>query len=101
MVEEGNLQSAFERLQRAQDRLDEAIRNGASPEEIDQLMKEMQQALNEYMRELAEEAQRNPGRPAATRPDAGPDDVGRPAAGQMLDELQRLMEEGAPPKLPS
>ncbi|MFN4192513.1 MAG: DUF4175 domain-containing protein, partial [Tabrizicola sp.] len=52
MVETGNLQSAFERLQRAQDRLDEAIRNGASPEEIDQLMKEMQQALNEYMREL-------------------------------------------------
>jgi arsenate reductase-like glutaredoxin family protein len=44
-----------------QDRLDEAIKNGASQEEIDQLMKEMQQALNEYMRELAEEAQRNPG----------------------------------------
>jgi hypothetical protein len=51
-------------------------------------MKEMQQALNEYMRELAEEAQRNPGdqqrktacracrcrRPIAT-------DAGRAAAG--------------------
>ena len=61
MVEEGNLQSALDRLKRAEDRLQEAIKNGASQEEIDQLMKEMQQALNEYMRELSEEAQRNPG----------------------------------------
>jgi uncharacterized protein (TIGR02302 family) len=93
MVEEGDLHSAFERLQRAQDRLDEAIRNGASPEEIDQLMKEMQQALNEYMRELAEEAQRNPGdREQAQGME------GRRMSGdqlqEMLDELQRLMEEG-------
>ncbi|WP_136646348.1 TIGR02302 family protein [Tabrizicola sp. YIM 78059] len=92
MVEEGNLQDAFERLQRAQDRLDEAIRNGASPEEIDQLMREMQQALNEYMRELAEEAQRNPDQQQQGMMQ------GQMMSGdqlqQMLDELQRLMEEG-------
>lgn len=92
MVEDGNLMDALERLQRAQDRLDEAIRNGASPEEIDQLMREMQQALNEYMRELAEEAQRNP--------DSQQQGMmqGQMMSGdqlqQMLDELQRLMEEG-------
>jgi uncharacterized protein (TIGR02302 family) len=92
MVEEGNLQDAFERLQRAQDRLDEAIRNGASPEEIDQLMKEMQQALNEYMRELAEESQRNPDGEQQGQMQ------GQMMSGdqlqEMLDELQRLMEEG-------
>lgn len=93
MVEEGNLQSAFERLQRAQDRLDEAIRNGASPEEIDQLMKEMQQALNEYMRELAEEAQRNPGDQQQSDQMQGQMMSGDQLQ-QMLDELQRLMEEG-------
>jgi hypothetical protein len=52
--------SAMDRLQRAQDRLEEAIRNGASPEEIDQLMKDMQQAMRDYTQELGEEAQRNP-----------------------------------------
>ncbi len=92
MVEEGNLQSALDRLQRAQDRLDEAIKNGASPGEIDQLMKEMQQALNDYMRELAEEAQRNPDEQQQGQMQ------GQMMSGdqlqEMLDELQRLMEEG-------
>lgn len=93
MVEEGNLQDAFERLQRAQDRLDEAIRNGASPEEIDELMREMQQALNEYMRELAEEAQRNPGDQQQQGQMQGQMMSGDQLQ-EMLDELQRLMEEG-------
>ena len=92
LIEEGDLQSAFDRLQRAQDRLDEAIRNGASQEEIDQLMQDMRQALNEYMRQLAQEAQRNPQSQSAQNMD------GMQMSGdqlkQMLDELQRLMQEG-------
>ncbi len=91
MFEEGDLGSAMERLQRAQDRLEEAIRNGASPEEIDQLMKELQQAMKEYTRELGEQAQRDPnGQPQ--------DGEGREITGdqlqQMLDEIERLMKEG-------
>jgi uncharacterized protein (TIGR02302 family) len=93
MVEEGNLQSALDRLQRAQDRLQEAIENGASQEEIDQLMREMQQALNEYMRELAEEAQRNPGDQQQSEMMQGQMMSGDQLQ-EMLDELQRLMEEG-------
>lgn len=93
MVEEGNLQDAFERLQRAQDRLDEAIKNGASPEEIDQLMKEMQQALNDYMRELAEEAQRNPGDQQQSQMMQGQMMSGDQLQ-EMLDKLQELMEQG-------
>lgn len=93
MVEEGNLQSALDRLQRAQDRLQEAIENGASPEEIDQLMQEMQQALNEYMRELAEEAQRNPGDQQQQQMMQGQMMSGDQLQ-EMLDRLQQLMEEG-------
>ncbi len=93
MVEEGNLHSALERLQRAQDRLDEAIKNGASPEEIEQLMREMQQALNEYTRELAEEAQRNPGDQQQSEMMQG-QMMSADQLQQMMDELQRLMEEG-------
>lgn len=93
MVEEGNLNSALERLQRAQDRLDEAIKNGASPEEIEQLMREMQQALNEYTRELAEEAQRNPGDQQQQGAMQG-QMMSADQLQQMMDELQRLMEQG-------
>ena len=93
MVEEGNLHSAMERLQRAQDRLDEAIKNGASPEEIDQLMKEMQQALKEYTRELAEEAQRNPGDQQQSEMMQG-QMMSADQLQEMMDELQRLMKEG-------
>ena len=93
MVEEGNLQSALERLQRAQDRLQEAIENGASPEEVDQLMKEMQQALNEYMRELAEESQRNPGDQQQQQMMQGQMMSGDQLQ-EMLDRLQELMEQG-------
>jgi uncharacterized protein (TIGR02302 family) len=93
MVEEGNLQDALDRLQRAQDRLQEAIENGASPEEIDQLMKEMQQALNEYMRELAEESQRNPGDQQQSEMMQGQMMSGDQLQ-EMLDRLQQLMEEG-------
>jgi uncharacterized protein (TIGR02302 family) len=93
MVEEGNLQDALDRLQRAQDRLQEAIENGASPEEIDQLMKEMQQALNEYMRELAEESQRNPGDQQQQEMMQGQTMSGDQLQ-EMLDKLQELMEQG-------
>jgi uncharacterized protein (TIGR02302 family) len=92
MVEEGDLASAMERLRRAQDRLDEAIRNGAEQGEIDELMQELREALNDYMRELAEEAERNPDSQLSQNM------PGMQMSGdqlqEMLDELQRLMEEG-------
>ena len=92
MVEEGDLASARDRLRRAQDRLDEAIRNGASPEEIQELMDEMRQALNDLMREMAEEAERNGERPQ--QQDGPTIEMSQDQLQQMLDELQRLMEEG-------
>ena len=92
LVEEGDLASAQERLRRAQDRLDEAIKNGASPEEIDQLMKEMREALNDYMNQLAEENQRNGEEETSQN---GPSiEMSQDQLQQMLDKLQQLMEEG-------
>ncbi len=92
MVEEGDLASALERLRRAQDKLDEAIRNGASPEEVDRLMKDMREALNDYMRQLAEEQQRNPDSQALQgQPSL---EMSQDQLQQMLDELQKLIEEG-------
>ncbi|MDQ2066360.1 DUF4175 domain-containing protein [Xinfangfangia sp. CPCC 101601] len=90
MFEEGDLASAMERLQRAQDRLEEAIRNGASPEEIEQLMKELQQAMKDYTRELGEQAQRDP----SAQGQGESREITGDQLQQMLDEIERLMKEG-------
>lgn len=91
LVEEGDLASALERLRRAQDRLDEAIRKGASPEETQQLMDEMRQALNDYMKQLGEQADPN----AQTSQNDGPTiEMSQDQLQQMLDKLQQLMNEG-------
>ncbi|RUS58783.1 TIGR02302 family protein [Pseudorhodobacter sp. E13] len=92
LIEEGDLENARERLKRAQDRLDEAIRNGADPAEIDQLMQELRQAMNDYMRQLAEEAQRNPDSQAATEQESM--EITGDQLQEMLEELQKLLEEG-------
>lgn len=92
LIEEGSLDSARARMERAQDQLNEAIRNGASKEEIDRLMQEMREALDDYMRQLAQEAEKNPdGQLSQDMP--GMQMTGNQLQ-QMLDELQRLMEEG-------
>ncbi|NPD14248.1 DUF4175 domain-containing protein [Xinfangfangia sp. D13-10-4-6] len=99
MFEEGDLNNAFERLQRAQDRLEEAMRNGASPEEINDLMKEMQQAMREYLKELRAQDQANGNQDGKD----GQDGQGGQGGGRtitddqlqkLLDEIERLMKEG-------
>ena len=92
LVEEGDLASALERLRRAQDRLDQAIRNGADPDEVEQLMDEMRQALNDYMKQLAEEAQRNPDQQTSENQPGV--EMSQDQLQQMLDELQKMIDEG-------
>lgn len=92
LVEEGDLASARERLARAQDRLDEAIRNGADPAEIAELMDELREAMDDYLRQLAEEAQRNPD--SQMSENAERMEITGDQLQQMMDEIQRLMEEG-------
>ena len=92
LVEEGDLASARERLDRAQERLNEAIRNGADPSEIQELMDELRAATEDYMRLLAQEMERNPDGAEA---DAGEQmEVTGDQIQEMMDEIQRLMEEG-------
>ena len=92
LVEEGDLASALERLRRAQDRLDQAIKNGADPAEVQQLMNDMRQALNDYMKQLAEEAQKNPDQ--QTSENQPSNTITQDQLQQMLDELQKMIDEG-------
>ncbi|GAB4389861.1 TIGR02302 family protein [Albidovulum sp.] len=93
LIEDGGLADALERMRQAQERLSEAIRNGASPEEIQKLMDDLRQATDDYIRQLAENMQRR----GADEPNRQAEN-GQTLTGdqlqQMMDEIQRLMEEG-------
>ena len=94
-IEDGDLASAAEALARAQEKLAEAIRNGASQEDIQRLMNELRQAQRDYMEEFAE---RNPPQPGEQQQSSeGQDDrdmVTQDQLSEMMDRLQQLMEEG-------
>ena len=94
-LEEGVLADALERMRRAQERLSEAMKNGASDEEIAELMDELRRATDEYMRQLqrqqAEEGdndEQQQGQQGETM-QMTQDDLQR-----MMDRIQELMEQG-------
>lgn len=92
LLEDGGLADALEAMRQAQERLSEAIRNGASPDEIAKLMEELKEATDNYLRMLAERA------PEEEGPQFGRQQESQTITGdqiqQMMDEIQRLMEEG-------
>ena len=92
-IEFGNLADAKARLERAQDRLSEAIKSGASDEEIAGLMEEMRRAMEDYMRQLAQQQ----GQDGQQNRQAGNQQM-QQLSGQdlqdMLDRLQELMQQG-------
>ncbi|MBD3679053.1 MAG: DUF4175 domain-containing protein [Rhodobacteraceae bacterium] len=91
LIEDGRLSDALERLRRAQERLADAIRNGATDEEIAELMQEMREAMQDYMRQLAEQAQQDGQQQAENQ--QGQEITGDQLE-QMLQRLQELMEQG-------
>jgi uncharacterized protein (TIGR02302 family) len=90
LLEEGELADARERLRRAQKMLDEAVRNGADPAEIAELMDELREAMRDYMRQLAEQP-RERGEPPM---DGESTEITQDQIQELLDRIQELMEEG-------
>ena len=91
-VEDGDLDQAAEKLARAQDKLAEAIKNGATREEIARLVEELRQTQREYFKEFVE---RNPlAEEAESLPNADGKAVSEDQLQEMMDRLQQLMEEG-------
>ena len=91
LLEDGRLTDALERLQRAQDRLSDAMKDGATSEEIAELMQELSEAMQQYMEQLAQEEQSGEEQQQAQ---GESQDISEDQLQQMLDEIQRLMEEG-------
>lgn len=91
-LEDGGLADALARMKQAQEKLSEAIRNGASPDEIQRLMDELRAATDAYTQMLAEQGERDPSERFGQKQE------GQRITGdqiqQMMDEIQRLMNEG-------
>jgi len=92
-MEDGDLSLAERRLRDAQNALAEALENGASDEEISQLMDELRQAMQEYLRELARQ---NPNGQNGENQQAMPENLLRQRdLDNMLDQIENLARSGA------
>lgn len=91
VIEEGDLSDALEQLRRAQDRLSEAMRQGASDDEIAQLMDELREAMDDYMQQLAENAE-----PGEDQPDQSGEtmEMTQNDLDEMLRRIEELMQQG-------
>lgn len=95
-LEDGQLGAAEERLRTAQENLEEALERGADQEELDQLMAELQQAMQEYFEELAKAMQDagEPQRAESPTPDQNSESVSSEDLMEMLQQAQELMQTG-------
>ncbi len=94
-LEDGTLADARERLRRAQERLSEAMRNGASDAEIAALMQELRDATDDYVQMLADNMQ--PGQDQTDTPQSAQQNNMEVTADEiqaLMDRIQQLMEEG-------
>ncbi|RIK87808.1 MAG: TIGR02302 family protein [Hyphomicrobiales bacterium] len=92
-IEGGAFADARQRLQQAQDALQKALEEGASDEELERLMAELREAMQDFLRELAEQAARDPNMAMDMPSDMQqmrPGDLER-----MLDQLENLARSGA------
>lgn len=96
LIEDGDLEDARERMQRAQERLTEAMKNGASNEEIAQLMQELRDATQDYMRQLSREAaeEGQMGEELSAEQMENAMRLSQDDLQQMMDRIQELMEQG-------
>jgi uncharacterized protein (TIGR02302 family) len=96
-LEEGDLQDALERLQRAQDRLAEAMKNGASDQEIAELMQELREATDDYLRQLAQQQRQQAEENPEMQQQGDPQNMMEMSQNdlqEMMDRIQELMEQG-------
>ncbi|GIT90068.1 ATPase [Jannaschia pagri] len=93
-LEENSLDSALERLRQAQERLSEAIRQGASPEEIARLTEEMRQAMDEYTRQLAQQQPQQGQQSQQQAQNGESQEITPDMLDQMMERIEELMRQG-------
>ena len=92
LIEDGDVEDALERMRRAQERLSEAMKNGASDEEIAELMDELRRANENYINQRQRETARN--EQSQDRQQGAQEDMMQNDLQDMMDRIQELMEQG-------
>lgn len=87
-IEEGQVALAQEELRNAQEALQEALNRGADNEELQALMDRLEQAMNEYLDQLAQ----NPQDPPAGAEEPGRRDSSEQDRGDLEDMLERARD---------
>ncbi|RUU91997.1 TIGR02302 family protein [Mesorhizobium sp. M7A.F.Ca.MR.176.00.0.0] len=90
-IEEGNLSAAEKRLRQAQQALQDAIKNGASDAEIEKAMKELREAMNQFLQEFAERAKQNPNAPQMQQ---NGQELRQSDIDRMMDQIENLAKSG-------
>lgn len=93
-LEEGDVGDALARMQQAKDRLSRAMRDGASDEEIAQLMQKLRDATQDYMRQLQRQAQRDGQSGQSGENEENTTTLSQQDLQAMMDHIQDLMEQG-------
>ena len=91
-IEDGELSTAEKRLRQAQEALKQALERGASDEEIDKLMSELREAMDDFLREFAERAQKDPNL-SQNMPQNG-QELRQSDLEKMLDQIENLAKSG-------
>ncbi len=100
LIEEGDIDDAMERMRAAQEKLTEAMKNGASPQEIARLMQDLRDATQDYLRQLSRQAQKDQQQQGdqnnAQNQQQMQDgmQMSQNDLQRMMDRIQELMEQG-------
>jgi uncharacterized protein (TIGR02302 family) len=93
-IEDGDLPEAERDLKQAQDKLMQALKENASPEEIQRAMDELRNALSRYMQALAEQAQQKGNLPPQESQN-GDELVSQQDLDKLLKQIENLAKAGS------
>ncbi|MCG8509014.1 MAG: TIGR02302 family protein [Rhodospirillales bacterium] len=92
-LEDGGLSIAERELRRAEERLMDALREGAEDAEIDRLLSELERSLREFLSELSDELARMGALDTPIDPDS--EFLDSSDLQQMIDEIRELAQTGS------
>jgi len=95
-LEDGGISMAMRELRRLQRELEDALARGASDEEIERLMNDLQQAMNEYLRQMQEQlAQAMQKGMQMGQLDPNSLQLSQQDLNEMLNQARRMAQNGA------
>ncbi len=96
-IEDGDLPEAERAVKSAQDQLMQALKENASPEEIERLMNELRTALSKYLQAMAQQAQDKGNMPEQgdNQSQNGDQLVSQQDLDKMLNNIEKLAKSGS------